>query len=211
MEHLLSRRAAGATSSVIRDLLRLVDRPGVLSLAGGLPAPEGFPVERIRLAAERALAGGGRYGVTALQYGPTEGDDELRGLAAARLGAPADEVLITTGSQQGLDLVARAPRRSGRRGRGRGAQLLGRSAGASSERAGVRRGGTDECGLRTDLLERPAGGRIATEAALHGAQLPEPVGGDAAARAPAPSRRAGRPVRLPDRRGRSVRRPALPW
>ena len=63
MEHLLSRRAAGATSSVIRDLLRLVDRPGVLSLAGGLPAPEGFPVDRIRLAAERALAGGGRYGV----------------------------------------------------------------------------------------------------------------------------------------------------
>ena len=109
MEHLLSRRAAGATSSVIRDLLRLVDRPGVLSLAGGLPAPEGFPVERLRVASERALAGTGRYGVAALQYGPTEGDDELRVLAAARLGAAAaEEVLITTGSQQGLDLVARA-------------------------------------------------------------------------------------------------------
>ena len=109
MEHQLSRRAAGATSSVIRDLLRLVERPGVLSLAGGLPAPEGFPVERLRLAAERALAGGGRYGVAALQYGPTEGDDELRALAAARLGsARQEDVLVTTGSQQGLDLVARA-------------------------------------------------------------------------------------------------------
>ncbi|MGD9703985.1 MAG: PLP-dependent aminotransferase family protein [Acidimicrobiia bacterium] len=108
MEHLLSRRAAGATSSAIRDLLRLVERPGVLSLAGGLPAPDAFPVERIRLAADRALATGGRYGVAALQYGPTEGDDELRSLAATRIGARADEVLVTTGSQQGLDLVARA-------------------------------------------------------------------------------------------------------
>jgi 2-aminoadipate transaminase len=108
MDHLLSRRAAGATSSVIRDLLRLVDQPGVLSLAGGLPAPEGFPVERLRLAAERAFAVTGRYGVVGLQYGPTEGDDELRALAAARLGADGAQVLVTTGSQQGLDLVARA-------------------------------------------------------------------------------------------------------
>lgn len=108
MEHLLARRAAGATSSVIRDLLRLVEQPGVLSLAGGLPAASSFPAERLRLAAERALAAGGRYGVASLQYGPTEGDEELRTLAAARLGASAGEVLVTTGSQQGLDLVARA-------------------------------------------------------------------------------------------------------
>jgi 2-aminoadipate transaminase len=107
MDHLLSRRAAGATSSVIRDLLHLVNRPGVLSLAGGLPCADGFPTERMAVAAERALAGGGRYGVEALQYGPTEGDAELR-----RLVAPADvafdQMLVTTGSQQGLDLVARA-------------------------------------------------------------------------------------------------------
>ena len=108
MEALLSRRAAGASSSVIRDLLRLVEQPGVLSLAGGLPAAGCFPVSRLRRAADRALSAGGRYGGAALQYGPTEGDDQLRALAADLLDSPVDDVLVTTGSQQGLDLVARA-------------------------------------------------------------------------------------------------------
>jgi 2-aminoadipate transaminase len=153
MEHLLSRRAAGASSSVIRDLLRLVDRPGVLSLAGGLPAPEGFPVDRIRLAAERALAGGGRYGVTALQYGPTEGDDELRDLAAARLGAPAHDVLITTGSQQGLDLVARALVDPGDVVVVEAPSYLGALQALRACEPVFAEVGTDECGLRTDVLE----------------------------------------------------------
>ncbi len=153
MEHLLSGRAAGATSSVIRDLLRLVDRPGVLSLAGGLPAPEGFPVERIRLAADRALARGGRYGVTALQYGPTEGDDELRDLAAARLGAPAGEVLITTGSQQGLDLVARALLDPGDVVVVEAPSYLGALQAFRACEPAFAEVGTDEYGLRTDVLE----------------------------------------------------------
>jgi len=116
---LLSERARGATSSVIRDLLQLVDQPGMLSLAGGLPAPELLPVARVDAAATRVLATHGRR---ALQYAPTEGMVELREIIAARLDdaadvdaddvdaadVDADDVIVTTGSQQGLDLLARA-------------------------------------------------------------------------------------------------------
>ena len=108
MDHLLSTLGATATSSVIRDLLRLVDRPGIISLAGGLPAAESFPVERIREATAKALDALGTYGHTALQYGPTEGDTGLRHLLAARCAVAVEEVLVTSGSQQALDLVARA-------------------------------------------------------------------------------------------------------
>jgi 2-aminoadipate transaminase len=112
-EHLLSRRAREATSSVIRDLLHLTNRADVLSLAGGLPAPESFPVDRLRQAADTVLSGAGRYGPEAIQYGPTEGVPALREWVAAQYRARggdclADDVLITTGSQQGLDLLARA-------------------------------------------------------------------------------------------------------
>ncbi|HEX6658822.1 MAG TPA: PLP-dependent aminotransferase family protein, partial [Ilumatobacter sp.] len=127
--------------------------PGVLSLAGGLPAPEGFPVERIRLAADRALARGGRYGVTALQYGPTEGDDELRDLAAARLDARAGEVLITTGSQQGLDLVARALVDPGDVVVVEAPSYLGALQALGACEPVFAEVGTDEFGLRTDVLE----------------------------------------------------------
>ena len=93
-------------------MLRVAETPGVLSLAGGLPAAESLPLERIREAADRALTRAGRHGPLALQYGPTEGVDALRELvadgtpASPRLGT-AERVLITTGSQQGLELVAR--------------------------------------------------------------------------------------------------------
>jgi len=99
---LLSSRAASSTSSVIRDLLRLVDRPDMLSLAGGLPAPEHLPVARIAEAVARVSS------PRALQYGPTEGMSELREVVAARLGAEVASIVVCTGSQQGLDLVARA-------------------------------------------------------------------------------------------------------
>ena len=112
-DDLLSRRGRGATSSVIRDLLQLTNRPDVLSLAGGLPAPESFPIARLREAADAVLEGSGRYGPEAVQYGPTEGIPALREWVAeiytASGGAcSAADVLITTGSQQGLDLLARA-------------------------------------------------------------------------------------------------------
>ncbi|MFN8052078.1 MAG: PLP-dependent aminotransferase family protein [Acidimicrobiales bacterium] len=104
---LLSNRARSSTSSVIRDLLHLVDRPDMLSLAGGLPAPELLPTERVADAAARLLADP-VAGRRALQYGPTEGMAELREVVAARLGVVPGSLVITTGSQQGVDLVARA-------------------------------------------------------------------------------------------------------
>ena len=112
-DRLLSRRGRNASSSIIRDLLQLTHRPDVLSMAGGLPAPESFPVERLQAAADAVLAGTGRYGSDAIQYGPTEGIPSLRQWVAdlyeSRGGAcRLEDVLITTGSQQGLDLLSRA-------------------------------------------------------------------------------------------------------
>lgn len=105
----LSRRAAAVRGSAIRDLLALTARPDVISLAGGLPAPELLPRERIASAAAEALTGAG-----SLQYGETAGLARLRAVLAAqesercgRVIEPA-AVVVTSGSQQALDLVARA-------------------------------------------------------------------------------------------------------
>lgn len=107
MHTLLSHRATTSTSSVIRDLLRLTEQPGILSLAGGLPAASSFPLVELREAAGTILDGTGPYGPGALQYGRTEGVSELRELLAQRSTAQARNVVVTTGSQQALDLVAR--------------------------------------------------------------------------------------------------------
>lgn len=91
--------------SAIREILKLTQRSDVISLAGGLPASEMFPVEEVAQAAARAMASNG---VRALQYGPTDGLPELREWVAASLpGADADRVVVTSGSQQGLDLLAK--------------------------------------------------------------------------------------------------------
>ncbi len=105
-----ARRMLGAAPSAVREILKVAEQPDVLSFAGGLPAPELFPAEAIAEAAAWVLA---HEGAAALQYGITEGHGPLREWVAARLtksGVPtrADEILITHGSQQGIDLVARA-------------------------------------------------------------------------------------------------------
>ncbi len=104
MEPLLARRVADVPSSVIRDLLSIVDAHDVLSLAGGLPPSELLPDDAVADASGRVLRRGG-----ALQYGPTEGVDPLRDwIAGDRLGgADRDGVLVTHGSQQALDLLVR--------------------------------------------------------------------------------------------------------
>src|SRR3990172_7064899 len=96
-----SRRVAGLKSSVIREILRVVNRQDVISFAGGLPAPELFPTELIsRLASDLLAPPEGRQ---APQYGETEG-----GRAPFPAGRfDADEVLVTQGSQLGLDLLAK--------------------------------------------------------------------------------------------------------
>ncbi len=109
MNFTLARRAARMNPSVIREILKVTERPGILSLAGGLPAPESFPVEAMRAATERVLREAPRE---ALQYAASEGYAPLREWVAAQLNeqglaATPGQVLITTGSQQGLDLVAK--------------------------------------------------------------------------------------------------------
>ena len=96
--------------SVIREILKLSERPGIVSLAGGLPSPDTFPIEAMRVAADRVLRETPRE---ALQYAASEGYGPLRewvahDLAAQGMRVETRQVLITTGSQQGLDLVAKA-------------------------------------------------------------------------------------------------------
>lgn len=104
----LSETARTATSSAIRDLLQHAKRPDVISLAGGIPTPTSFPVDEVAAAAIRALE---RHGADALQYGLTEGHPDLRQWAADWFGdhdgARSDAVLVTTGSQQALDILSR--------------------------------------------------------------------------------------------------------
>jgi 2-aminoadipate transaminase len=103
----LSTAARAVRGSAIRDLLALTARPEVISLAGGLPAADLMPRERIAAVAADVLAD-----PAALQYGQTAGHAGLRAVLAAqesaRCGRPVPDVLVTTGSQQALDLVARA-------------------------------------------------------------------------------------------------------
>jgi 2-aminoadipate transaminase len=96
--------------SFIREILKVTAQPGVISFAGGLPAPELFPVPELVAAFADALAGSGRQ---LLQYSPTEGDPGLRAVLSERLTerrvpAGPDDILLTNGSQHGLDLVAKA-------------------------------------------------------------------------------------------------------
>ncbi|MFT3954586.1 MAG: PLP-dependent aminotransferase family protein [Piscinibacter sp.] len=109
MSFQLARRAERMNPSVIREILKVTERPGIVSLAGGLPSPESFPVEAMRAACERVLRDTPKE---ALQYAASEGFAPLREWVAAEMGsrglrADAGQVLITTGSQQGLDLVAK--------------------------------------------------------------------------------------------------------
>jgi 2-aminoadipate transaminase len=100
----LASAALRIDSSAIRDLLHVVDRPDVISLAGGLPAAETFPADALSEAFADILAAD----PGALQYSTTEGFLPLREWAAERHGVEVERVLITHGSQQGLDIVARA-------------------------------------------------------------------------------------------------------
>ncbi len=105
----LAQRAARMNPSIIREILKLTELPGVLSMAGGLPSPDTFPIEEMREACARVLADSPRE---ALQYAASEGYGPLREWVAGQLQkqgqkvSPA-QVLITTGSQQGLDLIAK--------------------------------------------------------------------------------------------------------
>jgi 2-aminoadipate transaminase len=105
----LARRADKMNPSVIREILKVTEKPGIISFAGGLPSPLTFPIDAMREASERVLREDGK---AALQYAASEGYAPLREWVAQDLlkqgmRVDPDQVLITTGSQQGLDLVAK--------------------------------------------------------------------------------------------------------
>ena len=102
-------RTSGMQSSAIREILKITQKPKVISFAGGLPAPEIFPTERILEATERVIKLQGRQ---ALQYGLTEGFPPLRELTIRHMSrygihCNLENVLITSGSQQALDLIGK--------------------------------------------------------------------------------------------------------
>ncbi len=104
-----SHNAKAMKRSEIRELLKLTARPGIISFAGGLPAPDLFPVEEIKEMARVVME---REGKTALQYGPTEGDTRLREELAKMMqkdgvNVSSNNLLIVTSSQQGLDLTGK--------------------------------------------------------------------------------------------------------
>jgi len=105
-----SRRMGTARRSFVREILKVTQDPSIISFAGGLPNPRFFPLAELARATEKTMA---QNGTTALQYSTTEGFPPLRDYIAARyrrkrVAVDPDDVLITNGSQQGLDLVAKA-------------------------------------------------------------------------------------------------------
>lgn len=110
LEQQFSKRSQGIPPSFIREILKVTSSPDVISFAGGLPNPAFFPIEAFKVSAQRVLE---LEGKKALQYSVTEGDPELRTWIAAYylqkfdMRVKPEEILITSGSQQALDLVGK--------------------------------------------------------------------------------------------------------
>ncbi len=108
-EYRYAHRLSSMSSSIIRELLKLTQQPDIISFAGGLPAPEVFPTEAIEKACDHVLKTAGKQ---ALQYSTTEGYLPLRKVIAewsSRYGihVEPENIMITSGSQQALDLIGR--------------------------------------------------------------------------------------------------------
>jgi len=159
METLWDQRYALRTrrmqSSVVRELLKLTQKPDVISFAGGLPAPEVFPLEQFREAADRVLA---QAGAESLQYSTTEGCPQLREMIArhtSRYGiiVKPENILITCGSQQALDLLGKVFVNSGDRIAVERPTYLGALQAWNAYQAQYLGIGMDDEGMRMDELE----------------------------------------------------------
>jgi 2-aminoadipate transaminase len=148
-----AQRTAAIKSSTIRELLKVTQRPEIISFAGGLPAPELFPVARFQEICSRVLS---EKSSAALQYGATEGYTPLRQMIADKLtgiGATVENVMITTGSQQALDLVGKLLIDAGDRVLVEAPTYLGALQAFTVYGAEYVSVPIDEDGLRTDLVE----------------------------------------------------------
>ena len=202
-------------SSAMRDLMAVTARPEVISLAGGLPdtstfPPQSFAAQMTRIAQESAAE--------ALQYGPTEGFEETKDCILEVMGAEGmlpdpEDVIVTTGGQQAIDLVCKT--------------LLDPGDVVICEAPTYPGAVPVFCSYQADVLpdrvrrrgdaDRGAGGGAgaagrrgaAAEIRLLGAELPEPGRGDDVPAAAAAPGRAGPPARAPDPRGQPLRAAAL--
>ena len=152
-----AQRVKSVHSSAIRELLKIVQNPKIISFAGGLPAPDVFPVERFREACRKVLETNAK---TALQYGATEGYEPLREMIARHTSsygvkAKPEHVLITAGSQQALDLIGKLLINPGDRVLVEAPTYLGALQAFNVYGAEYLCVPSDDDGLRTDLLEEP--------------------------------------------------------
>ena len=148
-----AKRTSAIKSSTIRELLKVTQRPEIISFAGGLPAPELFPTQRFQEICTRVLT---ENSSAALQYGATEGYTPLRQMIADKLsgmGATLDNVMITAGSQQALDLVGKLLIDPGDRVLVEAPTYLGALQAFTVYGALYVSAPIDEDGLRTDLVE----------------------------------------------------------
>jgi 2-aminoadipate transaminase len=151
-----AQRTRGIKSSAIRELLKITQRPEVISFAGGLPASDVFPTERFREACCKVLD---CQAYLALQYGATEGYEPLREMIARHIErygirARSENVLITSGSQQALDLIGKLLINAGDRVLVEAPTYLGALQAFNVYGADYVSVPCDQDGLRTDQLER---------------------------------------------------------
>jgi 2-aminoadipate transaminase len=151
----LAQRMSRMKTSVVREILKIAERPDILSFAGGLPAPELFPVEAIAQAHAEVFA---NEGPAALQYSTTEGYGPLREWICAHnaergLVSTIDQVLITAGSQQGIDLVAKVMLDAGDVVVVENPSYLAALQNFDGYQARIEFVGSDDQGMRVDELE----------------------------------------------------------
>ena len=154
-EHRYAHRTQRMGSSAIRELLKYTEQPDIISFAGGLPAPDVFPVEEFGSACQKVLHD---YGSQALQYGTTEGYLPLREMIARHtirygIDVTADNILITSGSQQALDLLGRILLNRGDRILVESPTYLGALQAWNAYGAEYVTVQSDEDGMNTDALE----------------------------------------------------------
>ena len=150
-----AQRTRHVRSSEIRELLKITDKPGVISFAGGLPSPDAFPLTRFEAACHKVLAEQSSH---SLQYGRTEGYEPLRDWIAKNMGrygvrAKLDNVMITSGAQQALDLIGKLFINQSDRVLVEAPTYLGALQAFNVYGADYISVPVDRDGLRTDLLE----------------------------------------------------------
>ena len=155
-----SERAQGLQSSFIREILKITQRPEIISFAGGLPSPATFPIERMKAAYDKVLS---ETGKVALQYGPTDGYAPLREWIAHSLSTEGtkilpEQILMVSGSQQALDLVGKVLIDEGSRVLVETPSYLGALQAFSVYRPEFASVATDDDGLVPSSIERVAEG-----------------------------------------------------